>query len=190
MISNPTKYMQVWGKLFKKKVIVENAIKFDPELRLSEDSDFTLQYMKYVNNIKLSSEVIYNYSLDVTSTMRVNDGGKTRDYMYAMNKSAIHVDDESEDIKKAFDKYVLMHINILMVREIFIGNEKFVDKIETMKRICKENIFLNPIKRVRINECKSFRMMPFVFMKMKQNWLAGMIYMIRVKHNNKMEVNR
>lgn len=188
MIANPTKFMQVWAKLFKREVVLNNDLKFDSELRLSEDSDFTLRYLKHGNGISLKSEIVYHYSLNENSTMRKKDGEKTKDYIYAMKKTANAVKGENSNIKKAFDKYILMHLNILMVREIFLNSDKFKNKVKSMKQICQHNVFSGAIKRVKVKECRSLRMMPFLFMKIGFNNLAGLIYVVRVKQNTSREV--
>ena len=52
-----------------------------------------------------------------------------------------------------------------------------------MKSIAQIPIFKNAMDEIRIKECKSARMLPVLLMKMKLNWLAGIIYMLRVKQN-------
>ena len=87
-------------------------------------------------------------------------------------------------VKKAYDKYVMMHFNIMKVREVFQQRTySFRVKCKKMKSVAKTAIFKNAIDVIRVKECKSARMLPVLLMKMKLNWLAGIIYMLRVKQN-------
>ena len=116
--------------------------------------------------------------------MRVQTGEKTEKYIRAMEKTAEAIQDENEIIKKAYDKYVMMHFNIMMVREVFQQRTySFRVKCKKMKSVAKTAIFKNAIDAIRVKECKSARMLPVLLMKMKLNWLAGIIYMLRVKQN-------
>lgn len=52
-----------WSKLFVKKIISDNAIRFDESVKYGEDMIFNMQYLKYANHIVLLSSPIYNYRL-------------------------------------------------------------------------------------------------------------------------------
>ena len=124
MIENPTRYMQVWAKLFKRDIVCKNKIFFNPQLRLSEDSDFTLRYLEYCNSICLSNISVYHYSLGGESTMRKFDGNKVNDYENAMRITGKYISTQNEMLQKAYDKYILMHLNIAFVREVFFIQNK------------------------------------------------------------------
>lgn len=100
MIQNPTRYMQVWAKLFRRDIIEKNHIRFDAELPFAEDSDFTLRYMKHIVSICWKPEMVYHYTLNPQSVMRVQTGEKTEKYIRAMEKTAEAIQDENEIIKK------------------------------------------------------------------------------------------
>lgn len=48
-------------KLFKKNIIIDNNLEFEPTLSYGEDHIFVLNYLMYVKNIYVSNQVIYNY---------------------------------------------------------------------------------------------------------------------------------
>lgn len=48
-------------KMFKKKIITENSIWFDPKLRCGEDTDFNLSYMRYAKSAYIENKSYYNY---------------------------------------------------------------------------------------------------------------------------------
>lgn len=185
MIENPTRYMQVWAKLFKKELIVENNIRFNETMCFSEDSDFTLRYSKYCNDICLCPEIVYHYSLDNASTMRMYDGKKVKGYISAMKETQKSLERENDQIHKAFEKYVLMHLNIALVREVFCLENpmSFFEKIKQMKPVIREDVFDNAIQNVHIKEGISLRMIPVFLLKYHFYVLAGLVYVVRARQN-------
>lgn len=49
-----------WGKLYKRKIIINNNIKFEKQ-SLSEDTVFNIEYLKYCKNIGFLNEKLYYY---------------------------------------------------------------------------------------------------------------------------------
>lgn len=139
--------------------------------------------MKHIVSICWKPEMVYHYTLNPQSVMRVQTGEKQKIYS-RHGENGRGDTDENEIIKKAYDKYVMMHFNIMMVREVFQQRTySFRVKCKKMKSVAKTAIFKNAIDAIRVKECKSARMLPVLLMKMKLNWLAGIIYMLRVKQN-------
>lgn len=60
-------FVFTWNKLFKKEIIEKNNIKFNETIVHKEDELFTLEYCRYINNIKTISTPIYNYRILPTS---------------------------------------------------------------------------------------------------------------------------
>lgn len=63
----------LWGKLFKREIILQNNISFNTNISLSEDHLFFFEYMSHIKQIVASNKVIYNYLLyPNTSTLSTN----------------------------------------------------------------------------------------------------------------------
>lgn len=185
MIENPTRYMQVWGKVFRRDIIAEYGIKFNEKMKLSEDSDFTLKYISKCKKIIFMPDIIYNYSLNLESTMRKYDGSKVKQYIIAMDETNEYVKNDKNIDKTSFEKYVLMHLNIAMVREVFVKeNKKSIrDKIYSMTNLISNPIFYESIQHTKIKECKSLRMLPILLIKLHMKYIAAIIYSIRANLN-------
>lgn len=185
MLENPTLYMQVWAKVFRRELIIKNKIFFDENIYLSEDSDYTLRYTKICSYLSICSNVIYHYSLESTSVMRTFQEHKVDQYIYAMLKSQKHIFLESIEIQEAYKKYVLMHLNIALVREVFCvqNRKKFKEKIYYMKQIAQTDIFLRAISAIRLKNCCSVRMLPVILLKWHCYFASGIIYQLRAWQN-------
>lgn len=189
MLENPTRYMEVWSKLFKASIIKGNNLLFNESLSLAEDSDFSLKYTKYCNSICFSHEFIYHYSLDASSTMRKKDGTKVQRYILSMEETKKAIENEPTEILKAFNKYVLMHFNIAMVREVFVvnNNDSKKTKEHLLKKTAATPIFKDAISGTKMFECMSLRMIPVLCLKLHFYTIAAFIYELRAKQNNTRE---
>ena len=69
--------------------------------------------------------------------MRTYDGQKVEQYLISMLESKKAVEIANPQIKKAFEIYILMHLNIAMVREIFCVENPagFRAKVKKMQEI-------------------------------------------------------
>lgn len=185
MISNPTTYMLAWSKLFKLEIIKNNHVRFSPELSLAEDGDFVIQYLKFINSIVLSHCCLYNYILNNDSTMRSYDDKMSMKYLKALKRGRRLICDESQLVKKSFDRYIVLHINIMMTRGTFSlqNPQKFIKKIRELKRICSIDLLSRAIRGIELKEIKNLRMIPVLLLKYRLYFLAGLIFQLRAKTN-------
>ena len=51
----------LWNKIFLKKIIDDNSIRFEESFTMGEDTDFVLKYTKYVNGFIVCNEPLYTY---------------------------------------------------------------------------------------------------------------------------------
>lgn len=173
MIANPTKFMQVWGKIFRKSIIYENRIGFNTKMQLSEDSDFTLHYLMHCSRISISDTIFYHYSIDNESTMRSNADKKVLQYIEAMNITSKYIEKQHENVQLAFNDYILMHLNIACVRGIFCVNNKenYVKKIE--HAIDVEKYCFDDVKRKKLRRD----------LKWEENYIIGNIGRLHFQKN-------
>lgn len=191
MLKNPTIYLTVWGKLFKRELIINNNLSFDPELSFAEDSHFTLQYLKCVENICLCHDIVYMYSIDTPSVMRGNASNKMNAYIKALQKSETIFTNDSASLRHAFSYYVIMHLYIVMVRTIFSvhNRQSLSDKMDNLKHYCRKGIIMSSINDIHLTECFSIKMLPCMFIKLKLFILAALIFRIRAVQNYKKETH-
>ncbi len=57
----------LWNKIFLKKIIDENSIRFEESFTMGEDTDFVLKYVKYVNGFTVCNEPLYTYYTRITN---------------------------------------------------------------------------------------------------------------------------
>lgn len=184
-LSEPTKYMTVWGKAFNKHLIDELGLKFNTNLRVSEDSDFYLRFLLAMHSLTLYPQTLYHYSIDSPSTMRTFSSDKLEGYIVSLDESSKALENVDDAIREAFSLYKLAHFNLIMVREVFhFDNAKsFREKLREMIRLYKMPMFSRPIQNLSISSVRNLSLVPLFFLKIHLYHLAALVYIIRVRQN-------
>lgn len=68
-----------WNKLFRRELIEDEVLRFDETISLQEDHLFTLNYIRYANNLQILAYYPYHYRILSNSLMK-------RKYSYLKNK--------------------------------------------------------------------------------------------------------
>ena len=189
MIEDPTRYTSVWGKLFRREGIERLRLRFDPALRLSEDSHFLIRYLAGCRRIRLLDRSFYHYSTDNASAVRTFDGSKEDGYRSALEAVQGFLRTQPEELRSAGAAYGMMQFNLLMVRDIFAaGNPKPLrGKILDMERISGEEPFAAAIRAYDPKIHKGARFLPIRFMRRNLAAGAAAVYEARAMQNARRE---
>lgn len=187
MISRPTLRMQVWAKVFDRNVVVGNEIWFDENLRYSEDSEFIIRYSHACKSIMIMDTPIYRYCSDTASAMRSFDRMRMNEYMKSLSISRDYIKHDVPCIQKAFLEYVLIHMNIIFVHDVFDMSvrDSFGKKLRWMREIIQKELFGNALKEVPIGKCFTIQLFPELFIKCRLFVAAGMICRTKVFLNQR-----
>lgn len=188
MIENPTRYTSVWSKLFRRERIEYGHLRFDPSLRLSEDSHFLIRYLVLCRRIRLLDRPFYHYSTDNASAVRTWDGRKEEGYRDSLNAVRSFLMTQEGAVKSAFAGYGMMQFNLLMVREVFAASHLSLSgKIRKMKQVSCEEPFQSAIGQYDPGRHKGVRYLPVRLLR--DGFLPGAaaIYEARVLQNAKKE---
>ena len=185
MIENPTRYTSVWSKIFSRECIEHLHLRFDPSLRLSEDSYFFIKYLAGCRRIRLIDRPFYHYSTDTGSVVRTWDGSKEEGYKQSLGAVLSYLKTQPQEIRKAGAGYAMMQFNLLMVREVFSLSSplSMPEKIRTMKRIAAEEPFASAIAEYDPDRHKGVRFLPFRMLRYRQAAGAAAIYVARAVRN-------
>ena len=189
ILSSPMKRAQVWAKAFRTKVIRDNQIYFDESIRYCEDAEFTIRLSKCVSSIVVCGTPVYHYSYSAGSLMRGYDESRIKSYIYAMEASERALKGESEEIMKAFRIFVLCHLNLLLVRNVFNRSVKVTgrERWNMMHRLCEEDVFRRALDETGIEQCLSVRMIPEFLLKLRMVHAAGIVCAAKAALNDHRE---
>lgn len=193
MIANPTAYMQVCASFYRLDRIREHHLMFDTTLFLSEDSDFTLRYLEHVQRLVMSDTTIYFCPSDNQQSLtRIANPEKTEQMLTALNKSSAHfsMSTHADELKLAFSQYVLMNVNVIMVRQIYnvAFSQKWGQRNKQFKKVFSENLVQSSMRTLTLSDTlKSVRLWPFAFYKLKLPVLSQIMFVVRSYQNNTFE---
>jgi hypothetical protein len=189
MISNPTRYTSVWSKIFRRECIERLNLRFDPSLRLSEDSLFVIRYLQGCRRIRLIDRPFYHYSTEAGSAVRSWDGSKEEGYKKSLDAVLDCLKTQPQKIRQAGAAYAMMQFNLLMVREVFsiASPLSMREKIAAMKRIAAEEPFASAVGAYDPDEHRGARYLPFRMLRHGQAAGAAAVYAARALQNARRE---
>ena len=194
-LSKPTARAQVWAKVFKRDIIIKENLNYNEELRYSEDSEFLIRYLFLCQKIEISSHTIYKYVISSSSVMHTFDETRISGYINSMEISEKYIENKSEKIKKAFAKYVMAHLNIILVHNVFEAKSKifknriFKKSFKTMNQIFNNRIFKENLKLLTVKDCLEKNLLPQLFYKAHLSILTAILCYIKSYINLKNETN-
>lgn len=189
ILENPTNHMTVWSKLFKKSIIDEFQIYFDPSLSFAEDSDFFFRYLQHSKSIELSDNFVYHYSIDLPSTTRNKHTKKVTEYCNALNAFKSNFKDERSDLFHSLNYYILINFIVLMVKDVFNSKSLFNFKNEyiEMLQVLNLNPFKESISHLTLLDSKNKKMIILLLIKYHFSFLAALVFKCRVLYNSRIE---
>ena len=180
MMERPTQRMTVWAKLFRRDFLLDNNLFFDTDLWVTEDSEFLVRCLNLCNSVIVSDAVIYNNRLDASSVTRAVGSGRTDGHLDAIRKVQSEVPQDN-----VFMEYVLAHVNLIAVHEIFDPaiHCSWRDRIRELKAFLQDDLIRSQVDKVTLTADPQL-LPPYLF-KNKMYSIGGLICYLRAVSNRK-----
>lgn len=115
-----------WNKMFDRKVVKKNGLCFNEKLHYLEDMEFVIRYLKCVDNISVSEEILYYYVKSPTSaTSKLSLQTLTIFDSINLIKAYLNKDFEKYANSLYFEMYV-----VLFNRALKIKDKDFIDEMK------------------------------------------------------------
>ena len=189
IISRPMMRTQAWAKVYRTALIQEKGLYFDERMNFCEDGEYTIRFTGNIDSLVMSGVPVYHYSYSADSMMRGYDEARIDAYIRAMKTSSAQMDGESELIRKAFREYVLCHLNLLLVRNVYNRQINITEEERTqkMKELCEVPVFAKALSEVQMKDCLNTQMLPELFLKMKMRRPAALLCRAKAELNKRRE---
>lgn len=189
MISDPTRYMTLWTKVFDASIIKRNNLKFDDNLKVAEDSEFLFRYLIKCKNIFLLNKTIYLYSTIGTSTMRSADLKSIKYYTQAMSVMSKNISKRNLKMNEAIYKYICLNFFVSMVRCVFSeSNIKWNKKVKIVKKVKNIPVYKNSFKNIKLTAIKeNKKLIPAIFLKYNLFFISSIVFNVKAKINRQKE---
>jgi len=163
--------------LYKRTIIDNNSIQFDPKIKINEDGFFNISYILNCTSLyALSNAYLYYYRMD------------TKNRTYTSNKIIHRFDIIEQRLRTDFDEKKIenfekqlkrRNVSIALWNVLAIANklnkDSLTKKIKMIKAICDDEKVKNGLGCIKISEINKFKKIYFYLIKHR---LATLIYFI------------
>lgn len=185
LISRPTLRMQAWAKIYRTSFLKENKLRFNEYLSYSEDSEFVIRALIKAKKVIITDIPFYQYHSGTISAMRGFVEGRIEKYITALEVAESDVESESKIIKNAFVNYMIAHINIIAVHDVFGCEIKdtWRNKCRKMRNLMQESVIERTLKGkiIPIN----LQSLPVLMCRYHLTVLGGLVYYARSLQNRR-----
>lgn len=142
-----------WNKIYIRKIITENKIKFDETKVIGEDAKFNFEYMKYVKTSSVINDVIYKYYLNEDGLTVKNENTRAERIIKSLEEQIAFYKQQKFPDNKLQLRVLKAFFNINNIE--FIYRSKYCDIIDNINNKKWYLIYLNKmIKRKKTIELK------------------------------------
>lgn len=161
----------LWSKIFRKDIIIENNIRMNPKIFMSEDLIFILEYCKYINKVGVINEYLYHYNRLNDSSISSNiDINYLENYILLINK----ISELLTELKFNFDK--INKIKVLKVQDLI--NKVLISETYKYLKLKDKKRFISNLKLILEND----------FIEKYKNQISNNNILDRI--SNKLIINR
>lgn len=131
------------AKIYKRQIIIEKNIRFNPYLAIGEDLIFNIEYLSYCNNVVFDEGFLYHYRVNLgsaTKRYRENPWRTYKDLLIILQEylNSNFIEDEYINrFNKLKIKYLIISINNEMSRN---NNKNYTERIGYIKSICEDKM--------------------------------------------------
>lgn len=136
-----------WGKLFKRKLILEKKLSFDKDLSIGEDFIFDLQYLMLCDKVIILEEYLYHYVKNSESALGKYKSNAMITYKELLLKLEKYLKDYFQEheylsrLNKLKIKYLLFCIDNEMRKE---NRKNILEKRRDIINLCSDEIYRIP----------------------------------------------
>lgn len=174
-----------WNKLFKRSIIVDNNLRFDPYVKgIYDDNLFTLHYLRYAKTMSYIQKPVYNYLL-LTGSITRSYKANSLDISERIYKRINDFIDETGDrpfFEEAYYVYVIRRfVRLLDVYFCAENNPKPAkDRYSEMKNILKSEPYSIAFQTVKLNQLLTNHKMVAILVKIGSPRLLELC--VKLKH--------
>ena len=171
----------IWGKIYFTDIIKANNIKFKEDIYMFEDGFFNLQYLKYIDNIKILTTELYAYRQTNTSATKKFDENRARQSSLILKNLNQYV--KQENINYANDEINLFACEMLsgiIAKQIFNKSNKanYYQKREKLNQIIEEE-YLKYINKIDLKKIRGNNRIMIYLIRKRLYALLNILYRLK-----------
>ncbi len=182
-LRHPTRYLTVWGNLYRTAFLQASAVRFDPALTHAEDSDYLIRLLADCRELLLTDTPVYHYTVSDASAVHGQAGKLAEKYRASLEATARQLAEESADIREAFDFYVLDNLLVLLVHDVFCSAKSARAQRQDAAAVLDIPIFRHALERAPLGQAPIVKRLAYTAAKKKRLCLLQLIVRLRQWQN-------
>lgn len=173
-----------WNKLYSAKIIKENQLKFDPNIKLGDDEKWNYDYFQFVKKFTFSSRPNYHYIYNPTSISNQARPFEREVLRYLFRTKffnfALKNYKNKREIEDIFTREAEEFFRICIMDRIYKGKSTRKERLEKLKKIAslsKEDLYF-------LKSHLKFRNIDYTLLKNGHILLLDLFKTLRLKINN------
>lgn len=173
-----------WNKLYSRKIIVDNNLKYDPYVKgIYDDNLFTLYYLSAIHKVSYVAKPIYNYRIvtqSLTQSFKANSL-EISSRIFEKIQEFIKKQEEPQFFEKPFYMYVIRRLSAELSVYYFCrqNGKKFSEQKKELKTMLEKEPYATALKNVEADKLMFAHKLTYYTAKM--NWPFGMWLTLRVR---------
>ena len=161
-----------WNKLFKRSIIEDNGLRFDPYVKgIYDDNLFTLHYLMHVKKLAYIQVPVYDFRLvegSITQSYKANTLDINRRIFERINDFIDETGDRAY-FEEAFYVYVIRRLSKSMNVYFFANNnpKPLNERLSELKQTMKTEPYQTAVKKVKLNRLLNNHKVVTVISRMK-----------------------
>lgn len=184
-LRHPTRYLTVWGNLYRTAFLQNSAARFDPSLTHAEDSDYLIRLLADCRGLVLTDTAVYHYTVSADSAVHGQAGKLAEKYRTSLEATARHLTEESAAVREAFDFYVLDNLLVLLVHDIFCSAKSAHAQRQDAAAVLDMPIFRHSLERAPLGQASIVKRLAYTAAKKKRLLLLQFIIRVRQWQNRR-----
>ena len=155
---NPqTAYGLCHMKIIRKSII--NDIRFNEKIVVCEDALFNIQISRNMKYFKMIKQPLYNYRINRDSVVR-----RSEKYKKALNVIGDYLRINYKNnykVRTNYFNFVVYHLMLIAVNYCYNPEKPISDRKNTLKKVCKQDLFAKSLKGSNYNNISLTRKITF-----------------------------
>ncbi len=181
-LRHPTRYLTVWGKLYRTDFLQQSAVRFDETLTHAEDSDYFLRLLADCRALAIIRTPVYHYTARAFSTVRGQTGLVHR-YCHSLQTTARCFEKDCLAVRKAFNFYVLDNLLVLLVHDVFRKEKSARAQRLDAAAVLAMPVFRDALDNAALNEASVGKRLAYAAAKHNRLHLLQAIIRVRQWQN-------
>lgn len=139
-------FFNCWNKVFRKDIIVDNNIQFEPNLKYGEDMKFVFQYVRCIKSFNFIREPLYFYNVNENSvTSKTNDDYEIYKSLYLWLREYFYsVDCDVEKCQRLIESNFIYKSWMSLSAA---GKDRFPDGLAKIRKTVNDELFISLYKK-------------------------------------------